>query len=131
MKHALLTRRLMQVSALALLTAVSACSKQEPAAQPPPAAEATQPAEFAQVQVHDTRDYFLNLASWVRALSGRWCSCAGRGCCHFRLGISQAASHLCPRFVVRALLFVHVVVVVRFVGFIRGGMSSEFCSSNR
>jgi predicted methyltransferase len=44
MKHALLTRRLMQVSALALLTAVSACSKQEPAAQAPPAAETTQPA---------------------------------------------------------------------------------------
>ena len=44
MKHALLTRRLMQVSALALLTAVSACSKQEPAAQAPPAPETTQPA---------------------------------------------------------------------------------------
>lgn len=44
MKHALLTRRLVQVSALALLSAVSACSKQETAAQAPPAAETTQPA---------------------------------------------------------------------------------------
>lgn len=44
MKHSLPTLRIMQASALALLTAVSACSKQEPAAQAPPAAEATQPA---------------------------------------------------------------------------------------
>lgn len=38
------TRRLAQVSALAILTALSACSKQEPATQTPPVAETTQPA---------------------------------------------------------------------------------------
>lgn len=47
MKHPLLTstgaRRLAQVCALALLASLSACSKQEPANQPP-AADATQPA---------------------------------------------------------------------------------------
>ena len=35
MRHPLLSRRLVQASALALLTAVSACSEQEPAAQAP------------------------------------------------------------------------------------------------
>lgn len=43
MKHSLRTRRVMEVSALAILTALSACSKQEPAAQVPPVAE-TKPA---------------------------------------------------------------------------------------
>jgi predicted methyltransferase len=44
MINSLLTRRTLQASALALLTAVSACSKQEPAAQAPAAAtEAKQP----------------------------------------------------------------------------------------
>lgn len=43
MKHSLLPRRILQASALALLTTLSACSKQEPAAQAPAAAEATQP----------------------------------------------------------------------------------------
>jgi predicted methyltransferase len=45
MKPSLLPRQFMRASALALLTAVSACSKQEPpVAQAPPVAEATQPA---------------------------------------------------------------------------------------
>lgn len=49
MKHSLLAsstgRRVAQVSALAILAALSACSKQEPVTQtPPPAAETTQPA---------------------------------------------------------------------------------------
>ncbi len=35
---------LLQVSVLAVLTALSACSKQEPTTQTPPVAEATQPA---------------------------------------------------------------------------------------
>ncbi len=41
MNHSLFTRRVVQASALALLTAISACSKQEPAAQAPAAAAAT------------------------------------------------------------------------------------------
>src|SRR5687768_15639358 len=44
MRHSLLTSsatRVAQVSALAILTALSACSKQEPATQAPPVAEAT------------------------------------------------------------------------------------------
>lgn len=44
MRHSLLTRRLLQVSSLAMLTALSACSKQESASQTAPVAE-TRPAE--------------------------------------------------------------------------------------
>ena len=46
MRQSLLSssRRVVQVSALAMLTALSACSKQEPATQTPPVAETTQPA---------------------------------------------------------------------------------------
>ena len=44
MQHSLLTRRLAYISALAVITALGACSKQpEPTAQTPPAAETTQP----------------------------------------------------------------------------------------
>jgi predicted methyltransferase len=45
MQHSLLTRRFAYLSALAVFTALGACSKQpEPTAQTPPAAETTQPA---------------------------------------------------------------------------------------
>ncbi|MBM0108076.1 class I SAM-dependent methyltransferase [Steroidobacter sp. S1-65] len=51
MRHSLLTssRRVAQVSALAMLTALSACSKQEPATQTPPVAETQPVAEDALV----------------------------------------------------------------------------------